>query len=59
MIALNNTFAGSGVTYDDQGSLSVMLDPRFFQHGFNELAAYILVAGELARLEISSREIAH
>ena len=56
MVGLNRTFAGSGVTYDDQGSLSVMLDPRLFQRGFNEIAAYILVAGELARLEVAGRD---
>ena len=53
LIAVNNTFAGSGNTYDDQGSLSVMLDPRRFKHGANEIAAYILVANELSLIETS------
>ena len=58
VIALNGIFAGSGLTYDDQGSISVLLDPRHFRDGFNELVAYKLLAGELSKLEISSGETA-
>jgi hypothetical protein len=52
VIAVNNTFAGSGMTYEDQGSISVMLDPRQFQDGDNTLTAYMLSAGELKKLEV-------
>jgi len=54
LIALNNTFAGSSVTYDDRGSISIMLDPRRFRDGSNVLSAYTLHAGDLRKLEISS-----
>ena len=58
VIALNGTYAGSGMTYDDQGSISILLDPRHFRGGINDLAAYKLLAGELSKIEISSGETA-
>jgi hypothetical protein len=54
LIALNNTFSGSGTTYDDQGSVSILLDPRQFREGFNELAAYEVDGEGLSRLDIDA-----
>lgn len=42
LIGLNGTIAGSGEIFDASGDLSVMLDPRQFKAGSNELRAYLL-----------------
>jgi hypothetical protein len=55
LITLNGKFSGGGTTYDDEGSLSIMLNPKHFRLGLNELAAYELHKDKLTRVEIASK----
>ena len=54
LIALNGAIAGSGLSYDDGGQVSIMLDPRRFRDGSNELLAYTFDGDELAEVLIKS-----
>jgi len=54
MVALNGTVSGSGVTYDKSGSVSLMLDPRQFRSGKNELRAYVMVASKFFEIPVAS-----
>lgn len=51
MVALNGTVAGSGMTSDEDGYFSIMLDPRLFRSGENEIRAFSVDTSEI--LEIS------
>lgn len=52
MVALNGTFAGSGMTYDESGSVSIMLDPRRFRSGENDIRAYVIDASEILEINV-------
>lgn len=41
-IALNGVIVGSGETYDKDGKVSIILDPRKFRQGANQLRVFIL-----------------
>ncbi|MGI9295787.1 MAG: sulfatase-like hydrolase/transferase, partial [Pseudomonadales bacterium] len=52
LIALNGVIAGSGESYGNEGLISVMLDPRRFREGDNQIAVLSLVDGTLASLPL-------
>jgi sulfatase-like protein len=41
-IGLNGVIVGSGETYDDDGMVSIILDPRQFKPGANQLRVFLL-----------------
>lgn len=55
LIGLNGIIAGGNVTFDKRGSLSVMLQPSFFQPGVNNISAYVLNRGELEQIDLRSQ----
>ena len=53
MVALNGTVAGSGMTYDESGSVAIMLDPRRFRNGKNDIRAYLIGVHDILEIDIA------
>jgi hypothetical protein len=50
LIALNGVIAGSGRTFGEDAQFSIMLDPRQFRPGHNQLEAFLLRQDTLERI---------
>lgn len=53
MVALNGTVAGSGQTYNESGDVSIMLDPRRFRNGENEVRVYSVGGPEILEVTVA------
>lgn len=53
MVSVNGTVAGSGVVINEEGFVSIMLDPRNFVAGENDIHAYIIQDRDIIELPVS------
>ena len=49
------TVAGSGMTSDEDGYFSIMLDPRLFRSGENEIRAFSVDTSEILEISVDPR----
>lgn len=54
-IGLNGVIVGSGETYDEDGKVSIILDPRQFKRGANQLRVFLLEdTGQVLEVDVVS-----
>lgn len=57
VIALNDRLAGGSIVYDDQGSISVLLDPTQFRPGHNRIRSFTLFNEQLREFSLVGRKL--
>jgi hypothetical protein len=56
VIAINGSVAGTGLTYDEKGSFTTLLQPRMLQTGRNRIAAFTRSGDILKEVQISGNQ---